>query len=206
MPLTGRDGRIKASVMHGEKRMATDGHMMQSSGGSRRTLIIWGGAAGLLLLPFIAMRFTSEVNWGAADFLVMGIMLAVVCGIVELVVRLSGSWAYRLGAFAAIGSAFLITWTNLAVGIVGSEDNPANRLYFGALLVGLMGAAIARFRARGMALAMTAAAVAVGLAFLAAVSGPTDEPNVSHWLELIATAIIVSPLLLSAWLFRKAAQ
>ncbi len=186
--------------------MATDGHMMKSGGGSRWTLIIWGGAACLLLLPFIAMRFTSEVNWSAADFLVMGVMLAVVCGVVELVVRLSGSWAYRLGVFAAIGSAFLITWANLAVGIVGSEDNPANQLFFGALLVGIVGALIARFRARGMAVAMTAAAVAVGLAFVMAVSGSTDEPNVSHWLELVATAIITSPLLVSAWLFRKAAQ
>jgi hypothetical protein len=180
--------------------------MMKSGRGSRWTLIIWGGAAGLLLLPFIAMRFTSEVNWGAADFLVMGIMLAVVCGVVELVVRLTGSWAYRLGVFAAIGSAFLITWANLAVGIVGSEDNLANQLFFGALLIGIVGAIIARFRARGMAVAMTAAAVAVGLAFVIAASGATDEPNVSHWLELIATAIIASPLLLSAWLFRKAAQ
>jgi hypothetical protein len=186
--------------------MATDGHIMKSGRGSRWTLIVWGGAACLLLLPFIAMRFTSEVNWGAGDFLVMGIMLGMICGVVELVVRLSGSWAYRLGAIAAIGSAFLITWANLAVGIVGSEDNPANQWFFGALLVGLVGATIARFRARGMALAMTAAAVAVGIAFVTAVSGATDEPNVSHWLELIATAIITSPFLVSALLFRRAAR
>lgn len=186
--------------------MATDGHTMKSGSGSRWTLLVWGGAACLLLLPFIAMRFTSEVNWSATDFLVMGIMLAMVCGVVELVVRLSGNRAYRLGAFAAIGSAFLITWANLAVGIVGSEDNPANQLFFGALVVGVVGAMIARFRARGMAIAMSAAAAAVGIAFVIAVSGATDEPNVSHWLELIATAIITSPLLISAWLFRKAAQ
>jgi hypothetical protein len=179
---------------------------MMKSGGSRWTLIIWCGAACVLALPFIAMRFTSEVNWSAADFLAMGIMLAVVCGVVELVVRLSGSWAYRIAVFAAIGSAFLITWANLAVGIVGSEDNPANQLFFGALLVGFVGAAIARFGARGMALAMIVAAAAVGLAFIVAVSGTTDEPNVNHWRELIATAIITSPFLVSAWLFRKAAM
>lgn len=186
--------------------MATDGNMMKSGRGSRWTLVVWGGAACLLLLPFIAMRFTSEVNWGAGDFLIMAIMLGVVCGVIELVVRLSGSWAYRLGAVAAIGAAFLITWANLAVGIVGSEDNPANQLFFGALLVGLAGAIIARFRAAGMAFAMLATAVAVGIAFLTAVSGATDEPNVSHWRELVATATITSPFLVSALLFRQAAR
>ena len=205
MPLTGRDGRLLASVVHGDKLMATDGHMMKSGRGSRWTLVVWGGAACLLLLPFIAMRFTSEVNWSASDFLVMGVMLATVCAVVELVARLSGSWAYRLGAIAAIGGAFLITWANLAVGIVGSEDNPANQLFFAALLAGFVGAAIARFKAKGMALAMSAAAVAVGTAFVIAVAGATDEPNVSHWRELIATAVITSPFLVSAWLFRKAA-
>ena len=186
--------------------MATGGHSIKSGRGSRWTWIIWGGAACMLLLPFIAMRFTSEVNWSAADFLIMGMMLAVVCGIVELVVRLSGSWAYRLGTFAAIGSAFLVAWANLAVGIVGSPGNPANQLFFAALLLGLVGAVIARFRARGMAVAMSAAAAALGIAFVIAVSGPSDEPNVSHWIELAATAIITSPLLVSAWLFGLAAR
>lgn len=186
--------------------MATGADKGGVRGGSRWTLLVWGGAALLLLLPFVAMRFTTEVDWGAEDFIVMGIMLGVICGVVELVARLSGSWTYRLGAFAAIGSAFLITWANLAVGIVGSEDNPANQLFFAALLVGILGSVMARFRPRGMSLAMLATAVAVALAFIVAVAGTTDEPNVSHWRELIATSIIASPLLLSAWLFRNAAR
>lgn len=185
--------------------MATDGHMMKAGRGSRWTLLLWGGAALLLVLPFVAMRFTSDVNWGSEDFIAMGIMLGVVCGSVELAVRLSGNRTYRLAVGAAIGAAFLIIWANLAVGIVGSEDNPSNILFFYALLVGIAGAIFARFRAGGMSLAMLATAAAVAVAFVAAVSGTTDEPNVSHWRELIATSVIASPFLLSAWLFRKAA-
>lgn len=186
--------------------MATGADKLGRRGGSRWTLFLWGGAALLLLLPFIAMRFTTEVDWGAEDFIVMGIMLGVVCGTIELAVRLSGNVAYRFAVVAAIAAAFLITWANLAVGIVGTEDNPANLLFFCALLVGVAGWIIARFRSGGMAIAMLVTACAIAGAFVIAVSGVTDEPNVSHWRELIATTIIASPFLLSAWLFRKAAR
>ena len=186
--------------------MATDANIPGARRGSRWTLLIWGGAALLLSLPFFAMQFTSAVNWGLEDFIVMGIMLATVCGVVELVVRLSPNLAYRFATFAAIGAAFLIVWANLAVGIVGSEENPANQLFFAALLVGIVGSFVARFRANGMAIAMLATAAATALAFVVAVAGVTDEPHVSHWRELIATSIISSPFLVSALLYRKAAR
>ena len=37
----------------------------------------------------------------------------------------------------AIVAAFLLIWINLAVGINGSEDNPANLMYGGVLTVGV---------------------------------------------------------------------
>ena len=36
---------------------------------------MWGGAALLLLLPLVAMQFTREVIWDAADFAIFGTML-----------------------------------------------------------------------------------------------------------------------------------
>ena len=35
-------------------------------------------------------------------------------------------------------AAFLLIWINLAVGIIGSEDNPANLMYGAVLLLGLV--------------------------------------------------------------------
>jgi hypothetical protein len=175
--------------------------------GSRWTWLIWGGAALLLSLPFFAMQLSVEgVDWTASDFVVMGIMLAIVCSVVELAVRMSGNWAYRFAAFAGISGAFLITWVNLAVGIVGSEHNASNMLFFAALLVGIIGSLIAGFRPKGMAIAMVATAAAIAIAFVIAASGATDEPTVPHLRELIGTAVISSPFLISAWLFRKAAR
>jgi hypothetical protein len=78
---------------------------------------MWGGAAALLALPALAMRFTTEVDWGPEDFLVFGIMLLVACIACELAVRLFARRMGRCMAIAAIGIAFLLVWADLAVGI-----------------------------------------------------------------------------------------
>lgn len=77
----------------------------------------WIAAAGLLLLPLVAMQFTTEVRWDGADFLMFGAMLIVACGAVELAVRLTRRTGIRLLAGAAIAAVFLIVWADLAVGI-----------------------------------------------------------------------------------------
>ncbi|PVM83815.1 hypothetical protein [Caulobacter endophyticus] len=167
--------------------------------GSRWTLLVWGGAAGLLALPAIAMRFTAEVNWTAGDFLAMGAMLLVAAGLVELAVRLSGDIAYRLGACVAVAASFLLIWINLAVGIVGSEDNRANQLFAGVLATALLGAVLAGFRPAGMARAMVAAAVAQGLVCLTVFA-------MGQGLILAATGVFAGLWLAAAALFARAAR
>jgi hypothetical protein len=166
----------------------------------------WGGAVLLLATPFIAMRFTSDVNWTASDFIFAGLLFAAIGGMFELAVRRSGNWAYRGGAGLALLGTFLVIWANLAVGIVGSEDSPANLLFFVALLLGAIGAALCRFRAAGMVRAMAATAIALEVAFAIALTQGTDEPFVSHWLELAGTSIFAALFVASAGLFRKAAR
>ncbi len=75
---------------------------------------MWGGAAFLLLLPAVAMRFTAEVNWTGSDFVFAAVLLFGSAGLVELAMRASSSLAYRAGAVAAIGTAFLTIWSNAA--------------------------------------------------------------------------------------------
>ncbi len=117
------------------------------------------GTASLLMIPLIAMMFTGEVNWGLLDFAVMGILLFGTGLMYVLLTRLSDSTAYRFAVGIAAVAGFLLIWVNLAVGIIGSEGNPANLLYLGVLAVGFIGSAIARFRAKGMSFAMYAAAL-----------------------------------------------
>ena len=163
-------------------------------------IVVWGGAGLLLLLPWVAMRFTDEVAWDATDFIVIGALLAMACGACELVLRASGDLRYRIAAGIAIATGFLTVWVNLAVGMIGSEANAANLLFGGVLIVALVGAALARLRARGMAVAMAATAGAQVLAtVLAAVLAGWD-------IGAALAACFSLPWLVSAVLFHTAAQ
>jgi hypothetical protein len=132
-----------------------------------RSMVMWNrnivriaAVTGLLLLiPFIAMQFTPEVNWTASDFVFAGALIFGTGLAYELIAR-RGGWIYRLAVALALFAAFALIWVNAAVGIIGSEHNPANELYGGVLLVGVVGAAIARLHARGMSNTLFAMAVA----------------------------------------------
>jgi len=166
--------------------------------GSRWRIAVWCAAAFLLLLPLIAMQVTAEVNWDETDFIVFGSMLAVACGLYELAARATGSSAYRAAVGIATAAAFVLVWMNLAVGIIGSEDNPLNLMYVGVLAVGIAGAAIARSQPYGMAVTMVAVALAqILVAVIAQVAG--------HF-TWVLTAGFVALWLGSALLFRKAAR
>jgi len=164
-------------------------------------LAIWGGAAVLLSLPALAMWLGADgVYWTALDFAVMAALLATVCGGWELAMRMSrGSAAYRLGACLALGCGFLLAWINLAVGIVGEPEHPANLAFFGVVAVAIAGAALARCRASGLARAMNAAAAAQLLAGAIALASRSTEG--------VALALVFAALWACAGqLFRRAGR
>lgn len=119
--------------------------------------------AFILLLPLVAMQFTDEVNWSLFDFVVAGTLLFGSGLTYELIASKGGNMAYRAAVGVAVGTALLLVWINLAVGIIGSEDNPVNLLYFWVLFIGIIGVTAARLRPRGMARALFATAFAQGL-------------------------------------------
>lgn len=167
--------------------------------GRRVRMAAWGAAAGLVLLPLLAMRFTREVNWGAEDFALAAALVAGVGLAFEIAVRATPSRAYRAGAGVALATGFVLVWANAAVGIIGSEDNPANRMYAGVIAVGVLGAVLARFRPRGMARALAATAAAQVLVALVAL--------LAGWgFAGAATVSFAGLWLASAWLFGRAAR
>jgi hypothetical protein len=114
----------------------------------------WTLAIALLALPAVAMQFTTEVNWTASDFIFAGVVFAVVGGLFELAARASANIAYRAAVVVAVASAFLQLWITLAVGIIGSEDNPANWTYIAMVLIAISASAVAQGKAILMARAM----------------------------------------------------
>ncbi|HUE80171.1 MAG TPA: hypothetical protein VMN38_11130 [Sphingomicrobium sp.] len=133
-------------------------------GGARRwsgwRIAGWSLPVLLLLLPLVAMQFSDEVHWTAADFVFAAVLFGSVGLAFELIVRKSNSLAYRFGAGTAVLATLLTIWVNGAVGMIGSEDNPYNLLFGGVLFVALMGAVLARLEAPGMVPAMVVTAIA----------------------------------------------
>jgi hypothetical protein len=128
--------------------------------GSRWRIAIWAVIAALILLPLLAMQFTDEMAWGAADFVMAGALLFGAGLTYELMARTRANIVYRAAVGVALGAALILVWLSLGVGIIGRDGDPANLMYFGVLAVGVIGALVSRLRPLGMARALFATALA----------------------------------------------
>jgi len=77
-------------------------------------------AALLLLIPFIAMQFTTDVNWSLFDFIVAGVLLFGTGFACELVFRKIKRMKYRVAICGGILVMLFLIWAELAVGIFGT--------------------------------------------------------------------------------------
>ncbi len=78
----------------------------------------------ILSLPAVAMQITDEVVWSLADFVVVGVLLAVIGVALELAVRKAGNIATAIG-IAALG---------VAAAIFGEADDAPGLVLLGILL------------------------------------------------------------------------
>jgi peptidoglycan/LPS O-acetylase OafA/YrhL len=76
--------------------------------------------ASILLVPFVAMRFTNEVNWTVFDFIVAGILLGGTGLAYILLARRTRQAKRRIAIGAVLLAALLLVWAELAVGLVGT--------------------------------------------------------------------------------------
>jgi len=168
--------------------------------GNRLRVAVWMLAAGLFLLPLVAMQFTDEVRWTVFDFVVWAVMLLVACGAYELVARMSPNRHYRLGAGVAVATGFLVFWANGAVGMIGSEDNAYNLLFLAAIAVGAAMALVGWFKPAGMARALYMTAAVHGAVALFALLAGWDMRG-----SLFSLGFVL-PYLFAAGLFKLATR
>ena len=166
----------------------------------------WGSAAGLILLPLVAMQFTSEVDWTASDFVFAIVMFGSVGLGLELAVRRRNR-AYTIAAALALLVSFLSVWFTGAVGIIGNEGEDSNMLFLGVVAIALAGSLIALFRPAAMAVAMVAAAVAqVSVPVIASIIGDSNMAAIWAPEVIILTLVFTAMWLAAARLFRMAAR
>jgi hypothetical protein len=118
---------------------------------------------GLVLLIPLVLWLLAIWHWRPGAIVLAVVLLVGGAGLAyELVAKKISNKAYLFAVGVALAAVFLLVWMNAAVGgILG--DNPANMMYFGVLLVGLIGAIIARLEPQGMSRALFATAFAMVL-------------------------------------------
>ena len=113
---------------------------------------------------------------------------------------------YRFAVAVAVGTALVLVWSVGALGIIG-PGGPKDLVFVSVLGVALVGAVVARFRARGMALALGATAAATVLAGVVAVAAGFQDTEGASVVEILGlSAFFAAPFAFSAWLFGRSAQ
>lgn len=87
---------------------------------NKRLITILTVASALLLIPLIAMTFTTDVNWKLFDFLVAGILLIGTGLALEFILRKIKTLRYRILFGITLFVVLFIIWAELAVGIFGT--------------------------------------------------------------------------------------
>lgn len=74
----------------------------------------------ILLVPLVAMLFSDEVDWGAADFIIVGILLAGIGVAYQLIVTGAKNNSKQIAIGIVLVAMMLLIWIELAVGVFGS--------------------------------------------------------------------------------------
>lgn len=139
-----------------------------------------------------------------AHFVMAGILLLILGLLYLLVASWGRSGAYKFAAGIAVAASLLLVWGNLAVGFIGSEDNPANLLYAGVLAVGFIGALRAKLQPQGMSKAMFATALVQFAVPFVAMAIWQPELNMGVLWVIVLNSVFAGLWVASGLLFRRA--
>jgi len=164
-------------------------------------------ALGLLILPIIGSFTIDGFLWTTSDYVFAFILFFVPTLVYRLITLSATNFKYRLAIAFALLTGFATVWINLAVGIIGSEDEMINLAYFGILAVGLLGANIVRFKPDGMVKVMAVmTALLIPITFAALVLGYQNLPH-SSVIQIIGVNAFFGVLYAqSAFLFGYASE
>ncbi|MCK0115398.1 permease prefix domain 2-containing transporter [Gelidibacter sp. F63206] len=87
---------------------------------NKRLVTILAIAIAILIIPLVAMNFTTDVNWSVFDFIVAGILLVGTGLALEFILRKIKTLKYRIILGIVLFVALFVIWAELSVGIFGT--------------------------------------------------------------------------------------
>ena len=152
-------------------------------------------ALGLLMVPAVASRLVEGWNWPAAAFVRLYFLFFATGMVYALVARKMDTWSYKVGVGVALAAGFAFGWSTMVQ--TADSGHPERLWYLSVLLVGIVGALLARLKARGLARTLFAMAAVLALIALTLPSGapPYLARNMAIGHGVFAALFVASGLL-----------
>lgn len=157
------------------------------------------GALAVLMVPIMASRVVEGWNWPAGAFVRVYVLFFVTGMVYALIARKMGAWSYKVGLGVAIVAGFALGWSTMVQ--TADSGHPERLWYLSVLVVGLVGACLARLKAQGLALTLFAMAATLALI---AVMLPSGAPPDMALRMAIGHGVFVALFTASGLMFRHA--
>jgi hypothetical protein len=157
------------------------------------------GALAVLMVPLVASQFVEDWHWGVGGFVFVYVLFFGTGMVFALIARRMGVWSYKAGVGVALVAGFALGWGTMVQ--VADSGHPERLWYHSVLVVGVIGACLARLKARG--LAWTLFAMAATLALIAVIL-PSGAPPYLARNMAIGHGVFVALFTASGLLFRHA--
>lgn len=130
-------------------------------------------ALGLLMVPLVASRLVPGWNWDSWGFVRVYVLFFATGMVFALVARRMGAWSYKAGVGVALVTAFVLGWGTMVQ--VADSGHPERLWYHSVLVVGVIGACLARLKAPGLAWTLFAMAATLALISVMLPSGAPPD-------------------------------
>src|SRR5690348_18276974 len=157
------------------------------------------GTLALLMVPLVASQFVEDWNWPVGAFVRVYVLFFGTGMVYAVIARKMGAWAYKAGVGVALLAGFALGWSTMVQ--TADSGHPERLWYLSVLVVGFIGACLARLKAPG--LAVTLFAMAAVLALIAVVL-PSGAPPEMALRMAIGHGVFVALFTVSGLLFRRA--
>lgn len=174
-------------------------HTIHMSQLGKTTLRVALGALAVWMVPVVAAQFVEGWHWGIGGFARVYVLFFLVGMAIALISRRMGVWSYKAAVGMSLLAGFALGWSTMVQ--VADSDHPERLWYLSVLVVGIMGAGLARLRAPG--LAWTLFAMAAVLALISAIQ-PSGAPPDMALRMAIGHVVFVGMFTASGLLFRHA--
>ena len=130
-------------------------------------------ALGLLMVPLVASQVVDGWNWPARAFVFVYVLFFGTALAYGLIARKMAGWTYKAGVGVALVTGFALGWGTMVQ--VADSGHPERLWYHSVLVVGTIGACLARLKAPGLAWTLFAMAATLALIIVILPSGAPPD-------------------------------